>query len=112
MAEVKWPDVKVGDGVTICYWTDQHAGTVIHRTPQALTIRRDKAILDPDFKPDFVPGGFAGTVVNQDEQSYTYEQLDEGRTYKAHWSEKKQGFFVEGCLRVIRGRHEFYDYNF
>ena len=65
--------LKEGDGATVCYYTDRHACTVIKRTPKTLTLRQDKAILDPSFKPDFIPGGFFGTVINQNEQSYTYE---------------------------------------
>ena len=103
--------VAVGDGMTVCYYTDRNAYTVIARTPCSLTLRRDKAILSPDFKPDFVVGGFAGTVVNQDEQSYTYEEDPDGRVIKAHWSKRKNGWYWDG-LHLIAGRHEFYDYNF
>ena len=110
--EIKWPDVKVGDGATVCYWTDMEAGTVISRTAKTLTIQRDKATLSEDFKPDFVPGGFFGTVINQDEQTYTYEPDPQGRIFKAYWSDRKHGFFAQQCLRVVKGRHEFYDYNF
>lgn len=112
MADIKWEDVKVGDGVTVHYWTDAHAGTVIKRSAKSLTIRQDKAILDPDFKPDFITGGFAAHCTNQDEQSYTYEPNEDGRIYKAYWSDRKRGFFAEKCLRITKGRHEYYDYNF
>ena len=47
--------VQVGDGVTICYWSDRHAATVIKKTPLSLTVRRDKATLDPSFKPEWIP---------------------------------------------------------
>ena len=115
MSEIKnkkWEDVNVGDGVTVHYWTDSEAYTVIARTAQSLTLRRDKAVLDPNFKPEFIPGGFFGTVVNQNEQSYTYEQDENGSVVKAYYSKAKRGFFVSKSLRVTKGRHEFYDYNF
>lgn len=112
MAEIKWSDVKVGDGVTVHYYTDAKAYTVIKRTAQELTLQRDKAILSPDFKPEFIPGGFCGTVINQEEQSYSYEPDKNGRVVKAYWSEAKKAFYVEKSLRVGKGRHEFYDYNF
>lgn len=102
---------KVGDGATVVYWTDRHAYTIIKRTANTLTLRRCKAILSPDFKPDFIPGGFCGTVINQDEQSYTYEEDEKGRVVKAYWSDKYKCFRFGG-LRVVPGRHEFYDYNF
>lgn len=105
-------NVQVGDGVTVHYWTDQEAYTVIKKTRCTLTIRRDKATLKPTFKPIFIAGGFAGTVINQDEQEYDYEPDPNGRVYVAHWSEKKNGYYVDGHLYVSAGRHEFYDYNF
>lgn len=47
--------VKVGDGVTINLWSDRHAATVIKVTAKTVTVRRDKATLNPDFKPEFIP---------------------------------------------------------
>lgn len=103
---------KVGDGATVRYWTDCEAYTVIKVTPKTLTLQRDKAILSKDFKPEWVSGGFAGHCENQEEQSYTYEQNPNGRIVKAYYSEAKRGWYVEKTLRVSKGRHEFYDYNF
>ena len=103
---------NVGDGATVHYWTDANAYTIIGKTDKTLTLQRDKATLSPDFKPDFIPGGFFGTVVNQYDQTYTYEPNPDGRIVKAYWSEKKRAFCVDKTLRVSHGRHEFYDYNF
>lgn len=100
MAEMMWEDVKVGDGVTVNYWTDAHACTVIARTAKSLTLRRDKAILDPSFKPEFIAGGFFGTVINQNEQSYTYEPDENGMVMKAYYSKAKKGFYCDKTLRV------------
>lgn len=105
-------NVVPGDGVTVHYWTDAHACTVIGRTKNKLVLQQDRAILDPNFKPDFSPGGFAGTVINQDEQSYTYERNPEGRIYEAYWSHSRKGWYADKSLHVTFGRHEFYDYNF
>lgn len=108
----KWADVKVGDGVTLNYYSDREAYTVIARTAKTLTIQRDVAKLDPNFKPVFIPGGFAGTVINQHEQTYAYERNENGSILKCYWSERGQRFFYNGCIGVSKGRHEFYDYNF
>lgn len=105
-------NVRPGDGVTVHYWTDAHACTVIRRTKDKLILQQDRAILDPNFKPDFIPGGFAGTVINQHEQTYTYERNPEGRIYEAFWSDRKGGWYADKCLHLTYGRHEFYDYNF
>ncbi len=105
-------NIQVGDGVTIHYYTDAHAGTVIGRTKNTLTIQRDKATLKDNWKPEIVPCGFVGHCINQQDQEYIYERDEKGQIFKAHWSNKKGKFYIDGCLRVTKGRHEFYDYNF
>lgn len=109
---MKIDQLKVGDGATVCYWTDATACTVIKRTAKTLTLRQDKATLKPSFKPEFIVGGFCAHCVNQAEQEYDYEPDPNGRIFKAYWSESKKGFYADKSLRVIAGRHEFYDYNF
>ena len=104
-------NAAIGDGATLCYWSDKEAYTIIKRTRATLTLQRDNATLEKSFKPEFIPGGFCGTVVNQDEQTYTYTRNPEGVVIIAHWSDKNNGFYYNG-LRIIPGRHEFYDYNF
>lgn len=103
-------EIEVGDGVTLHLWSDAYACTVIARTATTLTIQRDKAILDPDFKPE--RDGFYCT--NQDDQEYTYERNPNGTTYKCRWSEKygRWQHGSDGSMKITRGRHEFYDYNF
>ena len=105
-------NVAPGDGVTVHYWSDAHACTVIRRTRNKLVLQQDTAILSPDFKPEFIPGGFCAHCTNQGEQSYTYERNPEGRIYEAYWSERKKGWYADKSLRVSYGRHEYYDYNF
>lgn len=73
---------------------------------------RDKATLNPDFKPEFIPGGFAAHCTNQSEQSYTYEPDEKGEVTTFHWSDKFQRYGQPGNLTLSKGRHEFYDYNF
>lgn len=103
---------KPGDGVTVNYFTDSHAYTVISRTAKTLRIQRDKATLSPDYKPEFVPGGFAAHCTNNEEQRYDYERDPKGEIKTAYWSEVYCCFRVGGSLIVTPGRHEFYDYNF
>lgn len=103
--------VAVGDGMTVNYWTDRKAYTVIKKTAKTLVLRRCKAVLSPDFKPVFIPGGFCGTVINQGEQTYTYEENPDGEIIRAFWSEKDKRYKWQG-LYLSYGRHEFYDYNF
>jgi len=107
-------EVEVGDGVTICLYSDRHAGTVIKRTPKTITVQRDKATLDPGFKPEFIPGGFCAHCTNSNEQKWTYVRDEKGAITVCRWSEKNGRFqFLEdGSGVIINGRHEYYDYNF
>lgn len=104
--------VQVGDGVTVRLWSDAHAATVIKKTKFSVTVRQDKATLNPNFKPEFIPGGFAAHCVNQENQTYTYEPDPSGTVYTFRWSNKYCTYGQPENLRLIKGRHEFYDYNF
>ena len=105
-------NIQLGDGVTVNLWSDRYAATVIKVTKSSVTVRRDKATLNPDFKPEWIPGGFAAHCTNQEEQSYTYEPDESGTVYTFRWSNKYQRYGQPGNLSLSKGRHEFYDYNF
>lgn len=107
-------EIEVGDGCTLHLWSDSYACTVIRKTAKSITIQRDKAIRNPDFKPEWVAGGFAAHCTNADEQSYTYERNENGETFVCHWSEKEGRYRhgSDGSMKVSLGRYEYYDYNF
>lgn len=103
-------NATVGDGATICLWSDRHAYTIVKRSPKSLTLRRCKCIRD--FTPEWISlGGFSAFCTNNEEQKWKYEEDENGRTIRVFWSEK-YGMFRHGTSNVIPGRHEFYDYNF
>lgn len=104
-------EIKVGDGVTLRLYSDAEAYTVIKRTASTITVQRDKATLDPNFKPEWVAGGFAGHCTNQNDQTYTYERNEKGDIKTLRFS-KKFGRFMYLEKAILLGRHEFYDYNF
>ena len=105
-------NAKVGDGATVYLYSDSHAGTIVKVTKRSVTVRRDKATLDPNFKPEIIPGGFCGHCTNQNEQSYTYEPDENGALTTVYWSKKHNQYGLPGNLQLGKGRHEFYDYNF
>lgn len=107
-------EIEIGDGVTLHLYSDAHACTVIAKTKTTITIQEDKATLDPNFKPEWVEGGFAGHCTNQNEQTYTYERNPKGAIHKCHWSERNGCYQTggDGSMKITRGRREFYDYNF
>ncbi len=100
---------SVGDGATLHLYTDAHAYTVIRVTAKTITIQRDKAIPDPNWKRDFTPGGFFGHTANDRELTYTYEPDPDGVTRIVRLT--KHGWMARG-QHVTKGRHEFYDSNF
>ena len=79
---------------------------------KTLRIQRDKATLADDYKPEFIPGGFAAHCTNNSSQHYDYARNPEGVIKTAYWSESSGCFRVGGAMVVTPGRHEFYDYNF
>jgi hypothetical protein len=78
-------------------------------TPHTVTIQRDKATGDPNWKRDFTPGGFLGHTANDRDRTYTYERDPQGEVRTVRPT--RRGWSSNG-LRVTRGRHEFYDSNF
>lgn len=105
-------NVKVGDGASVKFYSDINAGTIVKVTKSTITIRRDKATLDANWKPEFVAGGFAGHCVNQNSQTYTYEPNPNGEEWTFRWSKKYNSYGTPNNPRAIKGRREFYDYNF
>lgn len=76
-------------------------------------IRAMVATLDPNWKPDFVAGGFCGHVTNNRSQKYTYQSdpnapiLRARRTKSRVWSVRGNKQFFESHQPI-----KFHDYNF
>lgn len=109
---------EVGMGATICGHTNKMAGTIIRVTEKRMDVQRDKAIINPNWKPLVQLGGFVGHCINQDEQKYTYERDTQGEVFhcslrttdagKSYW--KLCG--SKRSMVKVGVREEFYDYNF
>lgn len=68
VTEANQPAPKVGDGATICHWSDRHAGTVIGWDGKTVTVQKDKATrVDKGMMTDC--------------QSYTYEADPNGTVF-------------------------------
>lgn len=92
----------VGDGVTMAYLSDRHAGTVIKRTPKTVTVQRDTA-----KRTD-------GNGMS-DAQSYDYSPNPDGETQR--FSLRMNGTWRaiggdDRGTRLVAGRREYYDYSF
>lgn len=105
---------EVGDGATERLHTDAHAYTVIavKNGGRMIVLQRDTATLDPTFKPEIIPGGFAGHCTNQADQRWTYQPDPDGAIITARLT--KYGWKTPGSDRgnITPGRNERYDWNF
>jgi hypothetical protein len=105
--------LNIGDGVTICYYSDCHAFTVVKLKGKKMWLQKDKATLKEGHKPDITPGGFAGHCNNNHELQYDYEpDID---AYLEPCYLNKKGDWKPShnkSASIIHGRHKFHDYNF
>lgn len=105
--------LNTGDGATICYYSDRTACTVIRKSSSGKTVwlQVDKAHKG-DWQPEFVPGGFSGHCINNEDQTYTHEPDLNGAIYRASYRKNGKLYVSNTNNPVIIGRHHFHDYNF
>ena len=94
-------------------WSDVTPFEVIKTiSAKTLEVREMRAERDPTWKPEFVPGGFVGTVVNQDSQRWTITSDETCPTIRIRLG-KKGWKDARGNLYAMNDKpHKFYDYNF
>lgn len=79
---------------------------------KTIEIRAMNAERDPNWKPDFVAGGFCGTVVNQRDQRWIISSNSEAPVVRIRLG--KQGWKDANGRRfqLADQPRKFYDYNF
>lgn len=86
---------------------------VVAKTARKLVIREMKCELDPNWKPEMIPGGFAAHTVNNSTQEWTItsEPGRESVVIRQHkngeWKDKYGNRYSLNTKPV-----KFYDYNF
>ena len=103
--------LDVGDKGSVRLWSDSNPCTVIKRTKTTVTVRYDKAERNPDWKPEWVTGGFSAICTNIEDQQWIIKDDENGATERFYWSNKENCFVHNGC-RLTPGWHKYYDYNF
>lgn len=76
------------------------------------TLKQVRTANDPDWKPEFHVGGFAGHCSNQSDQTWLYNGLDD---YEIKVRKNKDGIWVrhgEKYTEDYNGPTYYYDYNF
>lgn len=85
---------------------------------KTMEIRQMKATLSPDWKPDIIPGGFAGHCVNQNEQVWLYESdpsmpvVRMRKVKPTHANRLMTWKSKYGHHRLSDKPRKFHDYNF
>ena len=103
--------MEIGDKGSVKLWSDVNPCTVIKRTKTTVTIRYDKATRSPDWKPEWIPGGFSAICTNSEEQQWTIEDDPNGTVETFYWSSRENCFVHHGS-RLTPGWRKYYDYNF
>ena len=106
-----YKSMEVGDRANVRLYSDVEPCTIIKKTATTLTVRYDKATLDPNWKPEVVLGGFAGHCVNNEDQKWIIEEDPNGRVeiFRFH---KNEGRYMSHSCKLYPEWRKFYDYNF
>jgi hypothetical protein len=94
-------------------WSDVEPFEIVRRvSDKTFDVRPMRAERDPEWEPEFVPGGFCGTVVNQNSQRWLYESDPAQALVRIRLG--KQGWRDAGGSRyaISATPFKFYDYNF
>jgi hypothetical protein len=94
-------------------YSDVNPFEIVRRvSDKTLEIRSMSAERDPSWRPDFIPGGFSGTVVNQSSQRWIISSDDQAVTFRIRMG--KRGWRDSGGNRYELSDKpvKFYDYNF
>lgn len=105
-----WNELEIGDHAHIQHYSDVSPVTVIKRTAKTITVRYDKAELNPDWKPEFEIGGFSAHCTNNDEQQWDITEDPDGRTETFRL--RKCGWRNAADEKLLPGWAKHYDYNF
>lgn len=111
-------EFAVGDRVHYNGWTDVYPGTVVKVTPTTVTVRMDLFQRDPEWKPEWVVGGFGGHCTNQNQQRNIITEGPDSQTVKftlrtSNGKYVMAGSPTRGQTSTLRhGWDAFHDYNF
>ena len=94
-------------------YSDVNPFEIVRRiSEKTLEIREMKAERDNSWKPDFVQGGFCGTVVNQREQRWIINSNSESRVFRIRLGKKGWKDSNGNRYGLSDKPVKFYDYNF
>lgn len=105
-------EMDVNEHAHIQHYSDVSPCTVVKRTKTTITVRYDKAERDPNWKPEWVVGGFAAHCLNNDEQRWIIEEDPAGEVETFRWHKRDNCFMNTSGEKLLPGWAKHYDYNF
>lgn len=94
-------------------YSDVNPFEIVRRvSDKTLEIRAMKAERDPSWKPDFVAGGFCGTVVNQSSQQWLIKSDPDGRVVRIRLGKHGWKDAAKRRYGLSDEPVKFYDFNF
>ena len=93
-------------------WSDVEPFEIVRViSDKTIVIKKMIAETDENWKPEIIPGGFAGHCVNQNEQKWSYKSAPDAIEIKARLG-KKGWKSAYGKHVLSTEPRKFYDYNF
>ena len=99
-----------GEYFTEFGYSQSYPWRVLKKTPKTITLVAVEVERDPDWKPEFTPGGFCAHCNNQQDQTWLYKETDPTRTKVIR--QTKKGWASKGVRFGQDQADYFYDYNF
>lgn len=102
---------------TECGYSQRYPWVEVKRTAKTVTLAKVKVKKDPEWKPEFTPGGFCAHCDNQSDQTWMYDGVDETQTctvrlVKSKYAGQDKMWARKGVRFLENQAVEFYDYNF
>jgi len=94
-------------------YSDINPCEIVRRiSDKTIEIRAMSAKQDPEWKPDFVAGGFCGTVVNQNRQRWIISSNPDARVFRIRLGKKGWKDSSGARYSLSDKPVKFYDFNF
>jgi hypothetical protein len=94
-------------------YSDINPFEIVRRvSDKTLEIRAMNAERDQSWKPNFIPGGFCGTVVNQSEQRWVISSNESAKPVRIRFGKKGWKDAHGNRYALADQPQKFYDYNF
>ena len=110
MTKTNIKNLPEGNYFTEWGYSQSYPWIEISRTSKTVKVARVRVKPDPEWKPEIIPGGFAGHCTNQHAQTWLFDNVSAIETRILRLT--KKGWSLKGVRYSEGVAREFYDYNF